>query len=231
MYPTGDSQMMFHYKKPFLKISDKGVIERQPKIFVSGLNTKFQLVKVDGESGVVAVSFYPFSINLFLPGFSLREITDKNVSLDDIFSGFRRTEERIEEAKDNNERIRIVENFLIERLSLGLKKRFALMKSIVGDIVTLKGNTDYVELQKKYSFSERQFERIFNSDIGVSPKRFSELIRFHNSVKMISSEKDLTSIAYDCGFYDQSHFIKVFKRYTGMTPKDFRIKYAGCEVG
>jgi AraC-like DNA-binding protein len=67
--------------------------------------------------------------------------------------------------------------------------------------------------------SERYIQKLYLSNIGISPSAFTSVIRFNKSLHLVlNTSEPLTTIAYDCGYYDQAHFIKEFKKFTGITP-------------
>lgn len=79
-------------------------------------------------------------------------------------------------------------------------------------------------LADELGMSIRQLQRIFKKHSGMTPKQFCKLIRINSIVQEIgnfSSEKDILDLVYRYGFVDQSHLIKEFKHYTGMTPGIF----------
>ena len=59
--------------------------------------------------------------------------------------------------------------------------------------------------------------------IGISPKQLGKVIRLQTALKMLLNHKTetLTQIAYENEYYDQAHFIKDFKEFTGTNPKEF----------
>lgn len=66
-------------------------------------------------------------------------------------------------------------------------------------------------------------ERAFLKYVGYTPKHYYRIVRFNKALRqMHESKKSLTSICYDCDYYDQSHFIKDFRQFTGTTPKHFQ---------
>lgn len=82
---------------------------------------------------------------------------------------------------------------------------------------------DIKKLAKEYDFSPRSLERIFAEQIGLSPKQY--IIRrrvFLACQELRETTKTLSSIAVDCGFYDQSTFNRTFKRVMGITPQVYR---------
>lgn len=70
----------------------------------------------------------------------------------------------------------------------------------------------------------RQLERYFKKQIGISPKQLGKVIRLQASLQMLANQKNetLTEIAYENHFFDQAHFIKDFKQFTGETPEQFK---------
>ncbi|PWL24467.1 MAG: hypothetical protein DCO96_13380 [Fluviicola sp. XM-24bin1] len=61
------------------------------------------------------------------------------------------------------------------------------------------------------------------SNLGIGPKSFTKINRFKEVLACISThpEYDWQDLLYRFGYYDQAHFIKDFKRYTGKTPSEF----------
>lgn len=77
------------------------------------------------------------------------------------------------------------------------------------------------ELAASLYISQDPFEKKFRSRIGCSPKKFAAIIRIRNLINNYSSYSSLTEAAYEAGFYDQSHFIKEFRQFTGKSPSAF----------
>ncbi|SMP70850.1 helix-turn-helix domain-containing protein [Anoxynatronum buryatiense] len=78
---------------------------------------------------------------------------------------------------------------------------------------------------KEVGISTRHLERLFLRCVGVSPKKFLQILRFEDSTREMiygSRHVDLTEIGFASGFYDQSHFIRQVKKYTDYTPGTFR---------
>jgi len=75
-------------------------------------------------------------------------------------------------------------------------------------------------LRRILNLSLRTFERRFEQYIGISPKLFSGISQFQAALKHLQSGKfdKLSDIAYTYGYSDQSHFIRHFSRFTGLSP-------------
>lgn len=73
-------------------------------------------------------------------------------------------------------------------------------------------------IARALEMSERQLERRFLARVGVTPKAWATLRRFERAVALAATAPSLTSVALDAGYYDQSHFIRDFRRRAGRPP-------------
>jgi len=100
------------------------------------------------------------------------------------------------------------------------------IKLAVSTIISTKGNILIKELRNQLYITERTFERKFLKEVGVTPKQFAKIIQFSFSLDQLKESHyyNLTDVAFNNNFSDQSHFIKTFKQYAGQTPKEFTNK-------
>ncbi|WP_431214689.1 helix-turn-helix domain-containing protein [Puia sp. P3] len=68
---------------------------------------------------------------------------------------------------------------------------------------------------------KRRLERQFMNAVGLSPKRFCNIVRAHAFLKHLPEGESLTGYAYESGYYDQAHLIREFKQMTGLTPSQY----------
>lgn len=95
------------------------------------------------------------------------------------------------------------------------------LQSVINDIHATKGQISIYELSKQNHTTVRQLERNFKKLIGLSPKEYSTIIRFQNALSLIrnpNQNRSLLDIAFECGYYDQSHLCNEIKRNTGLSP-------------
>lgn len=79
------------------------------------------------------------------------------------------------------------------------------------------------DLAASLGISPRQLNRSFSVVVGVSPKTFAQICRVRRAVELLADPKhDLLTIALECGFFDQAHFIKEMHRFLGAGPRDYR---------
>ena len=95
----------------------------------------------------------------------------------------------------------------------------------------VEGESRLKELQRELNLTERTFERRFEQYIGVSPRVFSKISQFQAALTQLRSGRfqRLSDIAYEHGYADQSHFIRSFKKFTGVAPLEFRRQVSGEE--
>jgi AraC-like DNA-binding protein len=88
------------------------------------------------------------------------------------------------------------------------------------DIILKNSGVVDVEKELDTGISARQLRRLFEFYIGDTPKTFSKVVRFQNILKAKPSVQSLreNKLFFDVGYYDQSHFIKEFKSFYGVTP-------------
>ncbi|MBL7698003.1 MAG: AraC family transcriptional regulator, partial [Chitinophagaceae bacterium] len=129
-------------------------------------------------------------------------------------------EEKLAIALSDGERVRIVEIFLGEQLRKKVEDQ--LIIRAVTLIYSTRGSIRIKELLQQLHISQSAFEKRFRRLVGTSPKKFASIVRFNTVLKDLGKEKSLTEICYDNNFFDQAHFIKDFKQYTGDSPENFK---------
>lgn len=122
------------------------------------------------------------------------------------------------------DRIELLDSFLLHRLSLS--DRRLRRAAVVGDIMRVFKQDDFFDriddVACQYGITSRYLQKLFLKHTGLTPKLYRRINRFQHSLRLLSKrETPLTSIAYDCGYFDQSHFIREFKSFTGLTPSSY----------
>jgi AraC-like DNA-binding protein len=151
----------------------------------------------------------------------LHELFQVSLSLDDWLrpQPLRETTERLVEAKDNRQRIGIIERFLLsERKEIEADR---LVLQAVQAIKEAHGQLKIKALLTDLPLSRDPFEKRFRRVVGTSPKQYATIVRFRTLIAGSRPVDSLTTVAHRAGYFDQAHFIKDFKSFTGKSPKDF----------
>ncbi|PCI35834.1 MAG: hypothetical protein COB60_01640 [Flavobacteriaceae bacterium] len=97
------------------------------------------------------------------------------------------------------------------------------VKQAVGIIASTQGKIKIEALSKEVAYSKRQLNRLFKIQVGVSPKEMAKMYSVQHSISIMKKETlPMVDVAYDAGFFDQTHFIKTFKSLCGITPDTFK---------
>ncbi|HXS36177.1 MAG TPA: helix-turn-helix domain-containing protein [Flavipsychrobacter sp.] len=191
-----------------------------PTVALSGIRKSSRIVHYSEQAANLLIIFEPMGAAAFFYE-PMNELFGQSVPLD-CFKNYRHAEELKEKlalAKCNVERIRIIEQFLLSKLIL--QKPDLQTLSAIEKIKSADGNIAISQLAKELYISQDAFEKKFRRLTGSSPKQFSRIVRLRNAINKHSSEKALTDTALDAGYYDQAHFIKDFKTFTGQNPQQF----------
>lgn len=228
--PTGNVELMFHFKRPFVVTHTGNSKTEQPISMLNGIGRSFADISTQGESGVIAVSFYAYGACCFFD-FPLSEAENASLHLCDVLSNeIREIEEQICEANTLDERIAIIERFLMKQFSPVANYDFLLIKDCIAAIKKEQGILHARTLSEKFFVSSKSLERKFASLVGITPKQLIKIERFKKAILELSKPEtfSLTKCACNNGYFDQSHFIKEFKMFTGYTPKEYRSRLPQC---
>jgi AraC-like DNA-binding protein len=187
---------------------------------VSGITDRFKVFSNSKNIGTVLVFFKEGGAAHFFKT-PIHELFRESVSLDNFLlrSELLVTEEQLCEAKTDAKRIEVIENFLLTQLRSVEPDK--LVSTALALIHKSKGNIRISQLTKDLNISQSPLEKRFRSVVGTSPKKFAAIIRMKHALKSFQQNQSLTDLGYEAGFYDQAHFIKEFRTFTGQSPTSF----------
>ncbi len=215
----GFPSLLFQYKNQFK--DSETLTYSFPGCLLMGHTHNVRDLVIDGAFGVFGVALFPFTPSLLyqLPG---SIFANNIISAKDLFRHEDSyLEERVALATSNEDRIQILTVYLIEKLCKCNPLTDVLIQDIVKYIIQTKGVLSIETLMMSVDISRRQFERRFIHHVGMSPKVFSRIIRFQNTLRYSPTAKirNLTSLAFAYRYADQAHFIREFKEFSGINPK------------
>ena len=131
--------------------------------------------------------------------------------------------EKLLNTSQGTKKISYIEDFLIKKIENSPKKNSDWLFDFIHVIKENRGDVNIEELCEDFKISPRLCARKFNQEVGITAKLFARLTRIVQTKDSLSSLKidSLTSIAYDNGFFDQSHFTNEFKSFMYETPTDY----------
>jgi AraC-like DNA-binding protein len=170
---------------------------------------------------MLGVRFKPGGISAFtkLP---VSDLLNQVIPAEDVLgTSLKVWEDMLREKKNDAGRI-----YLLEELMMQIAKdTTAEWTSVISAVECIRKNdsNSVRDLCNESGSYYKKLERSFLKHVGYTPKNYCRIVRFNRAVRQVHVDKQLlTSVCYDCGYYDQSHFIKDFRQFTGTTPKHFR---------
>ena len=221
--PDGCSEIVFHLGDAFEQHHPDGTTELQPMTMIVGQMRRHLLIQPTGRVCVLGVRFWPGGTYPFLR-IPQHEIAGRVLGLDTIVGSFAsELHSRIADAASAAEKFRVVEALLAERLIHAGRLDDRLAKA-VRLIFQTGGCLPMDELARAIGVNARGLDRSFNTRVGIPPKALCRIVRFQRVFKLLEQQSagaNWTQIALECGYYDQSHFIKEFKAFAGKEPTGY----------
>jgi AraC-like DNA-binding protein len=125
------------------------------------------------------------------------------------------------EAHNEQEQLTLLTNFLVAKHKQA-PTRDRLVEESLRLIHNNIGSISVKYLLEHLNISERQFEKRFSQVIGLPPQFYIRVKRFNEAIRLMQTRpfEKLTDVAHNLNFYDQSHFIRDIKAFSGITPKN-----------
>jgi AraC-like DNA-binding protein len=221
--PDGKTELIVHFGDDFLKLEGE-TYTRQARVLMSGQLTERILLRPTGAIGVVAARFRAAGAARFFR-VPYEEIVDEVVDFARFFPDVAASlHDEVARAPTHDARLGALTGLLERRLSAEPPDDL-FVRQACQYITRSEGEYTVAELVKLIGFSERQLERKFKKQVGITPKILARIMRFQKFLALAQTTPDLTlsDAAHACGYYDQSHFIRDFTRFSGVSP----LRYLG----
>lgn len=204
--PDGFTEIIFHYGDHYrINLEDKW--EKQATSLLAGQITRHFYLENTGATDIIGIKLKPAAAaHLF--GVKMNEITDKVIPFDKL--------KPIKELKD----IELIDKYFND-LCVDYPHDHIVDTSLAM-IFSKHGMISVNDICKELSITDRYLQQLFRKYVGLSPKFFARIIRFGYIFQVIKEKSpDWASVVYEAGYYDQSHFIRNFKAFTGEDPTEY----------
>jgi len=221
LFANGSPTILFHDEKSIDQTGDPAYLS------LLGQTVSPGQLSFNGPVTMIAYFLHPHALKALF-GIDAGELTDRSIDLNYLEQAKQiNLKEQLLNAANLNGRLGILNDFI---LKLSAKDNYNNAK-LAFATAALKNNHNpnaLSDLQVKLNTSERSLQRLFETNVGVSPKMFKRVWQFHAAFQQLNKYQfdKLTDLAYQHGFADQSHFIRVFKEFTNLTPKEYLQKSA-----
>lgn len=223
--PSGTIELVINLRENEFRIYDPACPERYrrfPGAMVSGAYSSIFVIDTLEAASVIGVHFKPGGAFPFL-GLPAGKLADLHVDLETLWGRAAATElrERLCSAATPDRHLQLLEKGLLAHLFRPLQRhravRYALEAFVRDTGPTVRDVIGHIGL------SHRRFIQVFSDEVGITPKTFCRIQRFHRAVALAEQAGALNwaQVAVDCGYFDQSHLIRDFLAFSGLSPADY----------
>lgn len=219
--PKGVVELVFNLSDPM-----QGILPHQqtpdfaPNCFLQGMNTHVVKVEYTGTQHLFGICLRPHMVKALL-GIPASECRDCLIDLGLLNKSFDDVWHQLKEANSFTERVAIIEK------TFPVLHETDCSRTVYFSGLFTEGSNHRIasidELSKEICYSSRQLNRKAQHLFGLSTEELLLHKKFRTAVTLLhGNKKSLTSIAYEAGFYDQAHFCRIFKNFTGLTAKQYQ---------
>ena len=222
--PDGRAKIIVPYRNSLCAaVSNRLLNAKEHHIFLVGIQTHpTTIASTATDTGTIGVELTPKGLyHLFK--LSMHEITNRMVSFEEVFGPpGARLQTMVGDAEDPQQKIVLLQTALTHLLQQN-DKEYALLDHTLDLLAQTHGMMPVQELAAHIGYTRRYLDMLFQEHVGVSPKSLASILRFQEVYQGWMQHKSPTFFSnhWPAYYYDQSHFIKEFKRFTGFTPQHY----------
>ena len=191
-------------------------------VWFSGIRQKYITIPSRRDSEMLIVNFHRGKAYPFVK-FPMNELTDLVVDAELVLPvQIRGIRHALQDIRAVDKKFRYLETQLLDLFQNTLHNN--PLVDFAANLITRSPNaTSIAVVSRKTGYSQKHLIRLFKQHIGLTPKSFLKVLRFQKAIQDIEKKKCIqwSDIAYDCGYYDQTHFIEDFKKFSGFTPGQY----------
>lgn len=215
LYANGSPTLLFQTAKGEIRGNSNNLTLFGQTVFPETLTIK-------DDFTLIAYFFKPFSLsNLF--GVSAQELTDNPIDLNLLApSTASELQEQLLNATSVREMLGLIDEYVF-RLITKINADIRLIQFATTKIAENPCKEALQYVQSELCVTERTFQRMFEKNIGIPPNQYRRICQFNSAFQQLQrrSFEKLTDIVFKHGYTDQSHYIRSFKAFTNITPKDY----------
>lgn len=227
LLPSGTAELIVNLREDETRIydADTGIaVDRHPAALLCGPHGRPFAIDTDIPIRIYGVHFrgggaWPFF------GIPLGELTDRHVALGDLWTeaAARELRGRLAAVADPGIGLAFLEQYLERRLDRSPVSRHPAVAALLGALAADPAVVRIGTVAEQAGLSENRLRTLFERQVGLTPKRFARVRRFQRVLTDIEHQPsvDWSAVAADGGYFDQSHLIQEFRRFTTLTPSAY----------
>ncbi|MBV8252280.1 MAG: helix-turn-helix transcriptional regulator [Chitinophaga sp.] len=223
LIPGGRVELIFDFGDPtdWLITADNPHGTRLSGPVIMGQRNQIFYVKSTGKATMLGLRFKPGGLAAFtnLPVSDLLNILMPAELI--LGPAVKSLEMQLSDYPDDDKRIQVLDALLKTAL-----RNTPTDQSVVNlSIDMLRNSQDDISIDtvcQQTGWYYKKLERIFLKNIGYTPKYYHKILRFNKAVRCMQASHTLADVSHLCNYFDQAHFIRDFRLFTGTTPSQFK---------
>lgn len=223
LLPMGTVEVVFSFEDEPMRVFDR---EDRLHTFrgsvVCGPHSEYFAIDSTQQGMVMGIHFRPGGT---FPFFNLPagELQNLHVGLDTLWgAGAGEIRERVMAVGPPEAKLRLLEELLLAQAVRPLARHPAVAFAL-RELATVPHARTISEVTDQAGVSQKHFIRVFSEAVGLTPKLFCRVRRFQEAIARIHAGRrvDWTAVALDCGYFDQAHFNRDFRAFSGLNPSTY----------
>ena len=225
--PNGSTELVFHFGDAYQNLSGETIFAEPRRAFF-GPTTSANMIRPTGTVKLAAIRFTPTGF-YNLSKIPQHQITNQILDIQQVKEIARHIYFPEFCDKDFVNIKQVFDSLLVKMYQISSAVTDSRINFALAQIEEKSGILSITDLQKKVCLSERRFEHLFKEHVGVSAKKYAEIVKINSAVNLLMNgwDNSLTNLAHSLNFYDQAHFIKSFRKITGLSPGQFLSEHKG----
>lgn len=191
--------------------------------WLAGQQTRLLLTRAEGRHYTVGVLFRPWGLSAF-SRLDISELQNQFIDPALVFGqDVAALTEQLSEKPSPERVLKLVEKYLLGKLVRPELPPF-IRDSLSRIAATPLSESLMSRLAARYGMTPQALIRRFRQLVGCTPAQYQHLVLFQRTLRRLATDsgESLTGTGYDLGFFDQAHFVRFFRKYTGLTPSAYR---------
>lgn len=225
--PAGCLDLILNLERDEVRVFDRDEVSLLgpfPGAIINGARARYTVVGATPAAAMMGIHFKPGGAFPFL-GAPAGDLEDQHVPLEALWgSSVRALRDQLAETGDVSARFRVLEAYLLTRAVRPLAHHPAIDEA-------LRAFEDpqlqrVAQVNERTGLSPRQLIARFREEVGLTPKAYWRVRRFQAAVRQLARARtrDGAALATQLGYFDQAHFIRDFRAFTGLSPRAY-LKY------
>jgi len=188
---------------------------------INGLRDKYSYIHQTGTIRIFGISFYSFGVLPFVHK-SLKYIQNEIIDLYTLSTPLAQKLKSAVSCSTTDKTITFIEKALCSELQVNSDDIHKA--NLIGDFIQTDDNITIQSFCEEHEINIKTFERTVLYYTGYTPKILRRIKRFQTASNQLIYQNpvNLSGIAYDNSFTDQAHFIKEFRKFSGVAPRTFQ---------